>query len=439
MSTNFSFKVIRTLFISTAGGLIGLVASIIIARILGPEGRGVYALLVKTMIILTAVCQFGLPEVMLSQMRKGRRKPGAIAANALFVVLFGTGLSAVGLWFGFPYLQETILNGVSERLLWIAFWILPFGLGFVFFGRMIQLDGQVETYNRLQLLRSALALGILIALLFVWYSPVEAAVMSLIISYLLVLLVSLYLVRRSVAVERWAIHRGLLREVLKGGMKVQWGMLALIVSQQLGLFLLNIFSDLETVGWFAVALGITNYLMMLSTSIQTVLQSWMPGAEVAEGRMADRVVAVARHTMIIQCGFALALAVSGWVLIRVLYGQDFTPAYLPMLLLLPAVPVRGIRQIISSYFNYQKRLGLPSLSTVLAAVVNGGLALILIPQAGMAGAAVATTTGQIASLIFLLAFFRRMTGQSVWALTPTSGDFHYYFHTLGEAVRQRTL
>lgn len=430
MKRSFIGDVIRTLGTSAAVAALGVAASVVMARALGPEGKGSYAIVIQSISILITLGQFGLPEMMLYQMRAGRRRPDALAGNSMLILIATSLLVAMGLWIMYPMLADTLYKGVSSSLLWLAFWMVPSNLGFLFYSRLIQLDGRVEAYNALNLMQAGTWMLALLAWLWIWPDRAEAAVLGLVTSQALTALCSVLLVRRWVAGKRWHWDWKLMSESLRGGMKVQVGMAAALLGQQLGIFVLNSFLDLCSVGWFSTALGLTNFLLLASASVRTVLQAWMPGASVNPSVILERTVTATRHTAIVLLMGAVILAILGRPLIRVLYGAPFLPAYMPMLILLPSVLVRGISQVFTSYFAFEKRLGLPSVAAALAVGSNAVLAWLLVPQLGMTGAALATFAGQLASMLFLAAWFTRLTDRRLSELVPAFADLRLYVSVL---------
>jgi O-antigen/teichoic acid export membrane protein len=393
--------------------VLGIATSVVIARTLGPEGKGAYAVVVQSVSILIALGQFGLPEVMLYQMRAERRQPEALAGNSVVILLMASLLIAIGLWVTYPLLTSTVYREIPSRLLWLAFWMVPFNLGFLFYSRLIQLDGRVRAYNGLSLLQASTWLVALLIWLWIWPGRTEAAVLGLVTSQAFAALGSAFLARRWVARGKWRWNRSLMSESLQGGMKVQVGMAAALLGQRLGIFVLNTFLDLRSVGWFSTALGLTNFLLLFSTSTRTVLQAWMSSTGTSLILGAQHTIMVAKHTGLMLFVGAIVLAISGRTVIHFIYGEAFVPAYKPTLFLLVGVVSRGIAQVIASYLNYEKRLGIPSIAAGLAVVVNAILALLLVPSIGMYGAALATSIGQLVSLLFLVRYFVSLTG-CVW-------------------------
>src|SRR6202158_4928736 len=109
----------------------GVVVSILLPRILGPEARGQYQLAVKLAGLVLALAQWGIPEVLLQVMAEGRARRGALIGPSLAL-----GLAA-------PLFRDNLLRGVDPLLLWLTLSGSMASLVGLLARRFIQLDRQL--------------------------------------------------------------------------------------------------------------------------------------------------------------------------------------------------------------------------------------------------------------------------------------------------------
>ena len=83
-----------------------------------------------------AFSQFGVPEALLFQSSKIKKKYASFCYNNILVTVAVTVLSAFLLKTLIPFIKDTILSGVHESFIWLTFIILPFNLIFIFFTRL---------------------------------------------------------------------------------------------------------------------------------------------------------------------------------------------------------------------------------------------------------------------------------------------------------------
>ena len=428
----------QTLGTSGLSMLFGIATSIVVTRSLGPEGKGAYAVAVYAISILIGISQFGLPEVMLLQMRVDRRRPSELAANSLVAVIVGTALAAMLLWASYPLLANSFYKGIGQPLIWLAFLMLPGSLAFLFFSRLIHLDGRLGTYNCLTITSKGLSFAAILLCFRVHPGEPGAAILGLAIAQGLVAVPAILLVRSYVAPRAWRIDLALLGESFRGGFKVQWGMLAHLIDQYLGIFILNYFLGLQSVGWFSTALGLATFVLLLSEAIRTVLQAWMPNAAHIPDQVAERTAEFARHTIILLCLASFLLFIFGLPLIRLMYGIEFEPSYAPMVILLVGVIARGVGQIVASHLSFAGHLGLASAATVLGLAGHICMAWIFVPILGMWGAALASTAGYLVHTLFLIYWFLQKNGLPLGVLLPRASDGRLYISVIRSGILQIT-
>ena len=132
-----------------------------------------------------------------------------------------------------------------------------------------------------------------------------------------------------------------------------------------------------------------------------------------------------------------AIALLGGPLIRLLFSEDYAAAerYIPLLVL--GYLAFGIYTIVTQGTWFSMRMRMVPVLTLIAAVLNIGLALVLIPQVGAIGAAVATVVGFTA-----LAIMQGMLSQALhpirweygrWVLLGLAGGAAFAIGSLGGA------
>src|SRR5262245_19453737 len=141
---------------SLAALVIGVLVSVLLPRILGPEARGEYQLAVKLAGLVLAVAQWGIPEVLLQLMAEGKLDRGALIGTSLGLGLAGAALVAGLLGVAAPLLQDNLLRNVAPLLLWLALGGSLASLVGLLLRRFIQLGGRLDVYNGLDVARTLL-------------------------------------------------------------------------------------------------------------------------------------------------------------------------------------------------------------------------------------------------------------------------------------------
>lgn len=403
-----------------------MLTSVILARGLGPEGRGEYAVALRIVGLLIAFGQFGLPEAMLYQMRDDPHRGSALAANSLMIVLVATGVSAVVLWITVPIFSDSFYKGTESRLLWTAFLFLPTNLLFIFFARLIQLSGRLRVFNLLTLTsRCSMTIAIFV-LLTIWPGEASSAIVGLLASSMLVTVCAVILLNKLVVEGMWGVNLTVLATSIRKGLNVQWGLVAHFLCQSSGVFILNHFLGLSHVGLYATALGVATMVLIVPEAMRTVLQSWMTGVARNQVLVTEQTLTFARQVIVVLGCAALGLAIVGHPVITTLYGEEFSASYSPMVILAIGMVFRGVAQLVTSQLALGGFMTICSFGAVIALLVNISCSWTLVPTLGMLGAAYGDAIGNIMSLIFLLSWFFRKTNGNVASLIPRLSDFKFF-------------
>ena len=136
---------------------------------------------------------------------------------------------------------------------------------------------------------------------------------------------------------------------------------------------------------------------------------------------------VCRNTLLVSMVAAAALMGASPILVRVLFGGEFTAATAPLLLLMPGIIAASATRVLGSYLFSQGRIIYNTYATFIALGVTIGLDLVLIPWLEVPGAAIASSVAYTASLVATLYWYRRLSGRSVWeALVFRPSDRRFY-------------
>ena len=233
-----------------------------------------------------------------------------------------------------------------------------------------------------------------------------------------------------------SLDLGLFKRVYSYGVRVQVGAILQQANFRLDVVILQFFRPLSEVGYYVVAQTIAELPIILAMAFKTSILPMITRLEGEErGAMTELSI---RHYLIVAGVATVANAGFGAVVIVVGYGSEFTPAVVPMLVLLPGVFFLGLGTVVSGDLQGRERPGLSSSLVGLAAIFTVLLDLLLIPPFEVVGAAVASLIAYsvfgVASVVALHRIsgipFRRM-------LVPRRTDFARYLTALRQ-LRART-
>ncbi|HEY7331599.1 MAG TPA: polysaccharide biosynthesis C-terminal domain-containing protein [Candidatus Limnocylindria bacterium] len=359
----------------------------LLARLLGPEGRGVYALLLLLPTTLFALGQLGLPSA-ITYFAGGGRSLGSLAAAAagLGAVLAG-GLLLLSL-VALPSLRPVLFAGAPLDLLRVAVLALPVQMTATFFGSMLWGRQLVRPYSRVLAVQSVAWLLAVIGVVGI----ADLGVAGALASYLVVTaggaatVVALVLRQRAVEGEgRRTVRIG---DLLGYGLRLYPAGIATFLSYRADLFLLSALTgDAGAIGLYAMAVSLAEITFQVPDSVATLFYPRVAGSARAD---ADRMApGMARISLLVTIVAALALLPVAWLAVHVLLPA-FDGSLLPFVILLPGTVALGLSKVLSGYIS---GLGMPGPVSAIAAValgVNLVANLVLIPPLGIVGAALSS-------------------------------------------------
>lgn len=405
--------------------LLALVAGILVARALGPAGRGEWAALLLCTTMVYMVGQLGLPTAHLVLASREPRRLGTLWSHGLLHALVVGALSWVAALLLVRLVPDTLRTlEVRPALL---LWILPTA------ALMLARDHALfllQSRRRILALNLVAIGGSLVFLLGVavglWV--LAGGLASLVAAWWAMLGVAVVAGHGTLAAL--AADRPRRPEVRFLGRSLPMGVSAWIADlvqwlhYRSDLFLLMVLTTGPEVGFYAVAVALAEAVWFLSRSLYAVLLPALGESEEAELR--HRVERASRVGLVVGAAGGLLVAALGGPFLRHVYGEAFLPALPPLLGLLPGTVLLGTARAFSARYL---AIEAPEVNARIAGVglaINLLLNLALIPPLGPLGAALATSVSYSLMWIAYLVLYRRVTG-STWTrlLVPDRGDLAY--------------
>lgn len=411
-----------TLGSSLAPQVFILVVSVVAARYLGPDGLGRQSYIAFVALSVTLLLTGGVP-VALSRFigeRLGAGHPEEVPPLlhwALRIELVGATLAAAGL-------VGAGLLGAEPREAWI--------LAGVGAAAVVLHTVPSAALSGTQRWRAASTLGLVVSLGVTIATVVVLAAGGGIVGMFAVEAVFAVLGLAGVTVlARRALAgmgpRGRLGAVLRGRIRRYAGIgtlnvaLSFVVWRRSEFFFLGHYSSDSEIAMYSIAFAAVAALTKLPEAVGTVLSpafATLFGAGAVDrmrsgyGRAVRFVVRVALP--LTALGLALAPAA-----VRIVYGEEYGRAGDVLLLLLVTFPVVALVSPSRGLITGFGRRRFPVLVGAFAAAVNIGLDVLLIPDHGATGAALANALAQLAGAIPVIAYAAYQVRPVRWAPGPT--------------------
>jgi O-antigen/teichoic acid export membrane protein len=410
---------------------------IVLARGLGDAGLGTYSLFFLAVLVAGGTVNLGVGLGNIFFLNKGTYSYRVLLAGSLFVLAVTSALTWA-LVAAFGLIAEPHLF-VSGRAFWLYAAALPAVVAYVLLTSFLHGSSRflaLSTVAVSQGFSGLLAAGGLYA---AGALDVFSALAAWAGSFLLADVLALAFVGvrnvdlRGVLRPQWHV----LGNQIRYGAQGQIANLAQLFNYRLDQFLVAAFVSRAAVGHYTVAVGLGESVWWISSAVAMVLLPRL--TQMDSERAQEMTPVVSRNTVVVSVGAAAALMAAAPILIRVLFGSEFTPATTPLMLLMPGIIATSATRVLGSYLFSQGRVIYNTYATFVALGVTLALDLILIPTLEVKGAAIASSIAYVASLAATLYWYRKVSGGSVWrALIFRPSDRRFYGELL-QRLRARAL
>ncbi|MAD95616.1 MAG: hypothetical protein CML33_09015 [Rhodobacteraceae bacterium] len=160
---------------------------------------------------------------------------------------------------------------------------------------------------------------------------------------------------------------------------------------------------------------------MVPTAINTALFPHVTRLE-DELESASLVARLFRITLLILTCTSVLLTIAITPLVNVLYGVNYLPIISPFLIIIPGVVLSQSATIFSQFFSGVGRPDLLPKASIFPLGLQIFLAIILIPEYGVGGAAVSFSASATCLFCFQVALFLRLSKVSIDCLLPVQDD-----------------
>jgi O-antigen/teichoic acid export membrane protein len=389
--------------LSQVGGNAGLfVGVLIIARTLGPDGRGSVAFLTVLAQVAGYLAPFGASEGTFSFVARRPAARPRLLANLLLAATTGAvvvGAIVVGFLLTFSALRPGNIGTADVLALGLAIVTVALSQAAVqcmkgcrlFWEEAMVTATVAWLYPAALLTVSAVSQLTVTAAILAWAGTF--AVSSLI-------LFALMIYRFGIGRPGW----DLLQETFHFGSRAWIGSLARFLNFRVDQIVVVFIGSAAMLGIYAVAVNCSELLLYLPGAVAWVIVPFV--TRVDADNAVRRTLHVARGVIVVTFVSTAAAALVGPWLIPILFGAEFKASVVPFLLLLPGAFGFVFTAIFSSGLMAALLPGRSSLGALVSVPVGVALDFVLIPPFGASGAAAAASAALIASGITALVAYR---------------------------------
>ena len=386
--------------------------TIIIARILGPGGQGIYSLAILLPTLLLIFTGFGINVASVFYIGKRKYSPKEVfGQNIIFTFLISIFAILIGLIIIF-FFSDKLFPGVEKEYLFLALSLIPFALFFDLASSILLGLQKIKKYNIISFLQSLLFLVLVGILLLGFRFWITAAISAQVFSYVLTGIILFFITKKETGGLLLKFNKQYFQNALSYGFKVYLGGIFSFLHYRMDLFLINFFINPIAVGFYYVAVKLAEGIWLLSTSAATVLFPKVTSEEDSK-QLKEFTPLVCRNVLFITFLIAFLLFVfSRWIIV-LFYSEEFLDSVRPFQILLIGTLFTAGWRILAN--DIQGR-GKPILNTyiiIFSAILNIILNILWIPRWGIQGAAWATVVSYLTALIVTVFIYSKISDNKI--------------------------
>ena len=385
--------------------LVGI--TILVTRVTGAHGRGIYTLVVSVAGLSAMVTGLGISWAGIYYIGK-REFPLADVVSTLLTVALAAAVLTIGvLAIAYVFFQPTYFHDMSptQALIMLALTAL-FQLATTASSIVLGLNRPLQ-YAGLSAIQVVVALVIQVFLAVTGSLTATSALVALTLGLTISAGLGTVLVGREAPI-RLGFDSRILRSFFNFGIRGYAANLMMTVSYRLDALMVNGLSGVVSLGYYSVATAMAEGLWYGANALALVM---FPHISSMDKKEADRITpVVCRNAVFLTLIGAVVMFAVSRQLILAIFGPALIPALQPLWLLLPGIVTLTVAKIITSYLS---GIGKPIYSTYLAAgsmILTVVMDLALIPPYGINGAAAASSIVYTLTAVASVWIFKRESG-----------------------------
>jgi O-antigen/teichoic acid export membrane protein len=390
---------------SVGAAALSLVNALVVARALGPAGRGEVTFLTTMAMITSQLSSLGVEEAAGNIAGARVHARPALATNAL-LLSFVFGMLAVGVVAVLIAIFPAVGGDVSTSLRWLALGVVPVLVLNLYLQFVIRADYGFAVTNAVLLFAPVLNLVLNGALWAAGVITVEAVVIIWVAGQLVgTVVLAVYLTMRLAGFGR--PDRELAGEMVGFGVKAHPGRVMKTGNYRLDQWILGSIAGSKELGLYSVAVAWTEALFFLPEALSTVLRPDLVRASAAEA--ARQAASVFRVALVATLPFVVAMVVAAPVLCVTIFGSSFEGSIDDLRVLAPGALGIVALKVLANALVAQGRPLLANVAIAVAFAITIVLDVLLIPAYGGVGAAIASLVAYLSGgLVVALVFMRTL-------------------------------
>lgn len=408
MKKSFSGDIVSVFTSNVFSLLANLAVVILLTRVLGPEGYGLYTAVLVVPLLVVSFFQMGIRPSTVYMIGSGRNNPDQVV-SAVVSALILTG-SAGMLFSGIAYLLM-FKTGYTPLLVSMALVTIPMRLSAIYAGGVFLAKEEMKKANMMNWLTALLMLVFAVILVWLLKLNVAGALAGLLFSNLIV---SVYAIRRLYKEYkvRISLKNPLIANMLKLGVVYASSFLIIQLNYRVDIVLLQWLSDKRETGLYSLGVAVAELLWQIPLAISIVVMTRSANSN-DQKQMNASTARLLRLSLIAGVLLSAFIFILAPFIIPLVFSSKFDGSVQVIQTILPGIIMVIMFRILSGRLS---GLGKPQVALrafIPALILNVVFNFFLIPRYGGVGAAISTNISYFAGTIIYVLSYSRITQTSL--------------------------
>lgn len=402
-------RIVTLLFSNIGVKFLTIVHGIILARMLGPDQKGVYSLILVLPSLYVAFFDLGIGQSAIRFYRSEKYNIDVIFSNIITISLTLSVFIPIillaaqnPLSYFFPLIKESMY-------FYLTFLIYPVLLIQNYLSVFILAVNEVKKFSTFHLIKEALAL---LLILILYYYKINNLTIIISVYFILNFMFTgalMITISKKSALKWRFVSISVIKDIIKNGFKFNILSIMQWVFYKSNFVLLGFFiTDAKSLGIYSVSLALADTLFMISSSASSII--FIDASKGLKDTVFkfDKTILNIKIIIRMMILTGILILIFGYPAIYILYSVEYIGAYLPLFILIPANIIYSIYKLYGSQIAaslYPEKLIMATLFSMIAAVFSN---LILIPILGLYGASISTLVSSFASAVSISIYYKRM-------------------------------
>jgi O-antigen/teichoic acid export membrane protein len=404
---------------------LALASSILLARLLGPEGRGLFALVLLLPELASKFALLGFEQanaVYAGLKPEGRR--ALVWQSAAVAGAVGGGVAVAGI--GYILLGAPGFQALARGPLWLyvlPLAILPVQLVAEYWWAILRGMNRIALLNVVEVVRKISALALVVVLVGWWQLAVAGAVLAHVLIIVGVVGLLIALLTRVGIWGKPSFDRGLWRHTGRFAFPAYCNSMLGYLNYRVDQFIIAILLGPEPLAFYVIAVDIAERLWFLTGAVANAL---LPHLTNARERDPALPAVIARHVMFWTGVACLLVFVLADPIVQALYSSAFAAVTAPLRWILPGIFVFTLGKVLLAEILVREKVSSMVWMSAIGTVVNVIGNLLLIPHMGISGAALASSISYSLISAIVVWYYLRETGVPWTTLLLRRSDVRPY-------------